>query len=55
MHKICRINLGESDRIYEKLNELAEALRSRYKVKKIYLYGSFAGGIFTRAVILTLL
>ncbi len=46
MHKLCRINLEDRETIYEQLNEFARVLKSKYKVKAIYLYGSFARGHF---------
>ncbi len=44
MHKICRIDLENSDRIHEQLREFARRLKSKHNVKKVYLYGSFATG-----------
>ena len=46
MYKLCRVNLEDREKIYEQLTEFAHILKSRHKVKKIYLYGSFARGDF---------
>jgi predicted nucleotidyltransferase len=46
VYKLCRINIEDRDKIYEQLNEFARLLRSKHKVKKVYLYGSFARGDF---------
>lgn len=46
MYKLCRINIEDRDKIYEQLDEFARLLRSKHKVKKVYLYGSFARGDF---------
>ena len=44
MYKLCRVNLEDREKIYEQLTEFAHLLKSRHKVKKVYLYGSFARG-----------
>ena len=49
MHKLCRVNIEDGEQIYEQLKELANRLKSEHKVKKIYLYGSFARGDFNEA------
>ena len=46
MYKLCRVNLEDREEIYEQLRELARLLKSKHKVKKVYLYGSFARGDF---------
>lgn len=46
MHKLCRVNLEDSEKIYEQLREFAHLLKTKRKVKKVYLYGSFARGDF---------
>jgi len=46
MYKLRRVNIGDSEKIYEQLSELASILKSKHKVKKVYLYGSFARGDF---------
>lgn len=46
MHKLCRVNIEDSEKIYSQLSELANLLKSKHKVKKVYLYGSFARGDF---------
>ena len=43
-YKLCRVNLEDREKIYEQLTEFAHLLKSRHKVKKVYLYGSFARG-----------
>jgi len=44
VYKLCRVNLEDREKIYEQLTEFAHLLKSRHKVKKVYLYGSFARG-----------
>ena len=46
MYKLCRVNLDDREKIYEQLREFAHLLRSKHKVSKVYLYGSFARGDF---------
>ena len=46
MYKLCRVNLEDREKIYEQLREFADLLKSKHKVQKIYLYGSFARGDF---------
>jgi predicted nucleotidyltransferase len=46
VYKLCRINVEDSDKIYEQLKEFAHLLKTKHKVKKVYLYGSFARGDF---------
>lgn len=46
MYKLCRINIEHSEQVYEQLKELATLLKTRYVVRKVYLYGSFARGDF---------
>ena len=46
MHKLCRVNLEDSEKIYEQLREFAHLLKTKHKVKTVYLYGSFARGDF---------
>ena len=46
MYKICRVNLEDREEIYEQLREFACLLKSKHKVKKVYLHGSFARGDF---------
>lgn len=46
MYKLCRINIEHSEQVYEQLKELATLLKTQYKVRKVYLYGSFARGDF---------
>lgn len=49
MHKLCRVNIEDSEKIYEQLRELAHVLKTKHKVKKVYLHGSFARGDFNEA------
>ena len=44
MHKLCRVNLEDREKIYEQLREFAHLFKTKHKVKKVYLYGSFARG-----------
>ena len=46
MHKLCRIDIEQSERIYQELMELAALLKAKHEVRKVYLYGSFARGDF---------
>ena len=46
MHKLCRVNLEDREKIYEQLRRFAHFLKSRHKVRNVYLYGSFARGDF---------
>jgi len=46
VYKLCRVNIEDSEKIYEQLKDLANLLKSKHKVKKVYLYGSFAKGNF---------
>jgi predicted nucleotidyltransferase len=46
VYKLCRVNIEDSKKIYEQLKDLANLLKSKHKVKKVYLYGSFARGNF---------
>jgi len=46
VHKLCRVNLEDREKIYEQLRQFARLLKSKHKVKKVYLHGSFARGDF---------
>ena len=46
MHKIRRVDLENSDQIYEQLRDLARKLKISHGASKVYLYGSFATGRF---------
>jgi len=46
VYKLCRINIEDREKIYEQLKEFAHLLKTKHKVKKVYLYGSFARGDF---------
>jgi len=46
VHKLCRVNLEDREKIYEQLRQFARLLKTKHKVKKVYLYGSFARGDF---------
>ena len=42
MHKIRRVNIERSEKIYEKIDAFARKLKRQFPIKEIYLYGSFA-------------
>ena len=46
MYKLRRVNIENREKIYEQLSEFAHLLKTKHKVKKVYLYGSFARGDF---------
>ena len=46
MYKLCRVDIEQSQKLYEQLRELATLLKSKHRAKKVYLYGSFARGDF---------
>jgi predicted nucleotidyltransferase len=46
VYKLCRINIEDREKLYEQLKEFAHLLKTKHKVKKVYLYGSFARGDF---------
>jgi predicted nucleotidyltransferase len=46
VHKLCRVNLEDREKIYEQLRQFTHLLKTKHKVKKVYLYGSFARGDF---------
>jgi len=41
-----RVNLDDREKIYEQLREFAHRLKSKHRVTKVYLCGSFARGDF---------
>ena len=45
-YKLCRVNLEDREKIYEQLREFVHVLKTKRKVKKVYLYGSFSRGDF---------
>jgi predicted nucleotidyltransferase len=45
-YKLCRVNLEDREKIYEQLREFAHPLKTKRKVKKVYLDGSFDRGDF---------
>lgn len=49
MHKLCRINIDDREKVYRQVNELAKELKEKHNVKRVYLYGSFARGDFHEA------
>lgn len=49
MYKLCRVNLEDRDKIYEQLREFAHLLKTKHKVKRVLLYGSFARDAFHEA------
>ena len=44
MHKLCRINIEDSQGLFERIKEFAQKLREALSVKEVYLYGSVARG-----------
>ena len=44
MHKLCRIDIENRDKVYEELEAFVEELRSQYTVHHVYLFGSAAEG-----------
>ena len=50
MHKLCRIDIEQREKIYEELKEFVASLRKQYEVKKVYLYGFSPQGISTKPV-----
>ncbi|MFQ6031900.1 MAG: nucleotidyltransferase domain-containing protein [Candidatus Zixiibacteriota bacterium] len=44
MPKLCRIDLKQSQKIFEDIKYFAKGLRKMFAIKAIYLYGSFAKG-----------
>jgi predicted nucleotidyltransferase len=44
MPKLCRIDLKESQKIFEDIKDFARELKKKFPIKTIYLYGSFAKG-----------
>jgi len=46
VYKLCRVNLEDREKFYEQLREFVHLLKTKHKVKKVYLYGSFARGDF---------
>ncbi|RLD16596.1 MAG: nucleotidyltransferase domain-containing protein, partial [Caldiserica bacterium] len=44
MYKLCNINIGESEEIFEELKKFVKVLKEKFKIKNIYLYGSAAKG-----------
>jgi predicted nucleotidyltransferase len=44
MPKLCRIDLKQSQKIFEDIKDFAKDLKRKFPIKIIYLYGSFAKG-----------
>ncbi len=42
MHKLCRINIKDSQDLLERVKEFAHKLKETLPVKEVYLYGSVA-------------
>ncbi len=42
MHKLCRINIEQSEEIINRLKEFVEEIKRKLPVKEVYLYGSIA-------------
>lgn len=50
-----RVNLDDREKIYEQLREFAHRLKSKHRVTKAYLSGSFARGDFNEGSDLNLI
>jgi predicted nucleotidyltransferase len=46
VYKLRRVDVEDRDKIYEQVREFAHLLKTKHKVKNVYLYGSFARGDF---------
>ena len=46
MYKLRRVDVEDRDKIYEQVREFAHLIKTKHKVKNVYLYGSFARGDF---------
>ena len=44
LHHLTLLAATQSEKIHEQLREFARLLKSKHKVEKVYLYGSFARG-----------
>ena len=42
MPKVCNIDIENRKEIYKKLKDFIKALKTKFSIKYIYLYGSFA-------------
>ncbi|MGD2248292.1 MAG: nucleotidyltransferase domain-containing protein [Candidatus Methanofastidiosia archaeon] len=42
MHKLCRIDIENREKVYEELKEFVKKLRSLYTIYHVYLFGSAA-------------
>ena len=42
MHKLCRIDIENREKVYEELEEFVKELRSLYTIYHVYLFGSAA-------------
>ncbi len=42
MPKLCRVDLKQSQKIFEDIKDFAKELKKKFAIKAIYLYGSFA-------------
>jgi predicted nucleotidyltransferase len=42
MHKLCRIDIGNREKVYEELEIFVKKLRSLYTIYHVYLFGSAA-------------
>jgi predicted nucleotidyltransferase len=42
MHKLCRIDIENREKVYEELEEFVKKLRSLYTIYHVYLFGSAA-------------
>lgn len=46
MHKICRIDISRSEKLFDKISKFVEKITSHINIKKIYLFGSVARNDF---------
>lgn len=46
MHKLCRIDIGRSEEVYEKIERYISKLVEEIDPQKVILFGSFARGDF---------
>ncbi len=44
MYKLCRVDIGRSEDLLNKIKIFASELKKNLSVKEVYLYGSFAKG-----------
>ena len=44
MYKLCNIDIKHSQEVYKKINQLVAALKRKFLIEQIYLFGSLAKG-----------